>query len=62
MLPSYRNQSVDFALQISPFKRQPQKMGRHAQAIRRLLPTNCLSRFDHFVGLALQGLKKELIP
>ena len=22
------------------------------------LPTNCLSVFDHFVGLALEGLKK----
>ena len=24
------------------------------------LPTNCLSVFDHFVGLALKGLKKGL--
>ena len=23
------------------------------------LPTNCLSVFDHFVGLALKGLRKE---
>ena len=26
------------------------------QAIRRLLPTNCLNVFDHFWGLALKGL------
>ena len=32
-------------------------MVKHAQTIRRLLPTNCLSVFDHFVGLALKGLR-----
>ena len=26
------------------------------------LPTNCLSVFDHFVGLALKGLKVMLRP
>ena len=39
---------------INPFKRQPHKMFKHTQTIRRLLPTNCLSVFDHFVGLALE--------
>ena len=38
-----------------PFKRQPNKMVKHTQRIRRLLPTNCLSVFDHFVGLMLKG-------
>ena len=32
-------------------------MVKHTQTIRRLLPTNCLSVFDHFVGLALKELK-----
>ena len=32
-------------------------MVKHTQTIRRLLPTNYLSVFDHFVGLALKGLK-----
>ena len=32
--------------------RQPHKMVSYAQTIRRLLPTNFLSVFDHFVGLA----------
>ena len=36
-------------------KRQPHKMIKHTEAIR--LPTNCLSVFDRFVGLALKGLK-----
>ena len=35
-------------------------MAKHTQTIRRLLPTNCLSVFAHFVGLALKGLKKHL--
>ena len=39
-----------------PFKRQPHKIVKHTQTIRRLLPTNCLSVFDHFLGLALKGL------
>ena len=32
-------------------------MVKHTQTIRRLLPMNCLSVFDYFVGLALKGLK-----
>ena len=36
--------------------RQPHKMVKHTHAIRRLLPTNCWSVFDHFVGLALKWL------
>ena len=31
-------------------------MVKHTQIIRRLFPTNCLSVFNHFVGLALKGL------
>ena len=31
-------------------------MVKHTQTICRLLPTNCLSVFDHFVGLALNEL------
>ena len=33
-------------------------MFKHTQTIRRLLPTNCLSVLDHFVGLACTGLRK----
>ena len=32
-------------------------MVKHAQTVCRQQPTNCLSGFDHFVGLALKGLK-----
>ena len=31
-------------------------MVKHTETIRRLFPTNCLSVFDHFVGLAFKGL------
>ena len=45
--------------QLTPqnlFKRQPHKMVKHTQKIRRMLPTNFLSVFDHFVGLAFKRL------
>ena len=45
----------------SPFKRQPHKIVKPTQIIRRLLPTNCLSVIDHFVGLALKGLITGLV-
>ena len=35
---------------------QPHRMVKDTQAIRLQQPTNCLSIFDHFVGLALKGL------
>ena len=35
----------------------PHKMVKHTQTICRLLQANCLSVFDHFVGLALKGLR-----
>ena len=45
---------------FQPFKRQPHKMVKPTQTIRRLLPTNCLSVFDDFVELVLQGLKARM--
>ena len=52
----YENRKYDF----ERFKQQPHKMVKHNQTIRRLLPTNCLSLFDHFVGLALRRLTTKL--
>ena len=37
-------------------------MVKHTQTIGQLLPTNCLSVFSHFVGLALKGLKCSDLP
>ena len=65
---SFRNQSIDLqsksmdwflydnGLLHERVKCQPLKMLKHVQAISRQQPTNCLSTFDHFVGLALIGL------
>ena len=40
-----------------PFKRQPGKMVKYTETIRRLMPMNCLSVFGHSVGLVLKGLR-----
>ena len=34
-------------------------MIKHTQTIRGLLPTNCLSVFDHFMELALQAISDQ---
>ena len=47
------NQLIYSILKIShlqPFKHQLHKMVKHTQTICWLLPTNCLSVYDHFVG------------
>ena len=41
--------------EILILKRQPHKMVKLKQFVN-ILPTNCLSVFDHFVGLALKEL------
>ena len=40
----------------SHFTCQSHKIVKHNQKIRRQQPTNCLSVFNHFVGLAFEGL------
>ena len=42
--------------------RQPHKMVKQTQTIRRQQPTNCLSVFDYFMGLALKWLKDVQHP
>ena len=42
------------------FKCQSHKMVKYTKAIRRQQPTNCLSVFDHFDGLALEGLRVSI--
>ena len=39
---------------------KPHKMVKHTQTIRRQQPTNCLSVFDHFVGLALKNASLQI--
>ena len=47
-------------LDPSPLSSNPTKMVKHTQTIRRLLPTNSLSVFNHFVGLALKWIALSL--
>ena len=42
---------------VLTLKRQLHKMVKHTQTIRGQQPTNCLSVFDHFMGLMSKGLK-----
>ena len=46
---------------VNPLSANPQKIVKNIQIIHRLLPTNCLGVFDHFVGLALKGLGLNFI-
>ena len=39
---------------FNPLSANPDKTVKHTQTIRQLLPMNCLSVRDHFVGLALR--------
>ena len=43
-----------------PFKRQPSKTVKHTQTIRRQNANECLSAFDHFVGLTLKGTLMQI--
>ena len=44
---------------INPFSANHTKW---LNTLKQLLPTNCLSVFDHFVGLAITGLNEGRIP
>ena len=47
-------------LKINPFKRQPHKIVKYTQIIRRQFADELIEFFDCFVGLALKGLRKYL--
>ena len=44
-------------INIDPLSTNPTKWSNTLKQFVGYLPTNCLSVFDHFVGLALKGLK-----
>ena len=56
----FSNCLSNFFLKINPLRANPTKWSRTLKQFVDNLPTNCLSVFDHFVGLALKGLIKEL--
>ena len=43
------------------FRRQPHKMIKHTQMIHPQEPTNCLSVFDHFMGICAWKGKSETL-
>ena len=45
---------IQFSQNWRVVKRQSHKMVKHTLTIRQQKPTNCLSVFDHFVGLTLE--------
>ena len=51
------NRPIESLLLSLTFKHQPYKMIKHTQRIRWQQPTNSLSVFDHFVGLAFKGIR-----
>ena len=48
--------AYNFSSCLNPLNTNPTKMVKHIQGIHRQQPMNCLSVFDHFVGLALKEL------
>ena len=49
---------VSLLILINPLGSNPTKWSNTLKQFIEKLPTNCLSVFDHFVGLALKGLSK----
>ena len=49
---------ITFTIIINPLSANPTKWSNTLKQFVGNLPTNCLSLFDHFVKLALKGLKK----
>ena len=46
----------------NPLSVNPTKWSNTLEQLVPNLPTNCLSVFDHFVGLALKGIIKSAVP
>ena len=47
------------AVDLNPLSANFTKWSYKLKQFVRKLPTNCLSVFDHFVGLSLKGLKRN---
>ena len=51
-----RDVQVSLSRQLNPLSANPTKWSNTPEQFVGNLPANCLSVFDHFVGLALKGL------
>ena len=54
-----KNQRQKLNILLNPFSANFTEWSNTLTQFVGNLPTNCLSVFDHFVGLALKGLKKR---
>ena len=52
---------ISHMIYYEPFKQQPRKIVKHTQTIHQQHPTNCLSMFDHFVGLVFKRLMRMYV-
>ena len=50
---------TDFCKNFNPLSAKPTKWSNILKQFVGNLPTNCLSAFDYFVGLALKGLREQ---
>ena len=53
-----KGSSPNFASNINPLSANPTKWSNTLKQFLGKLATNCLSEFDHFVKLALKGLRE----
>ena len=56
-LQNFRGHLFTLKRCLNALSANPTKWSNTLKKTRRLLPKNCLSVFDHFVGLALKGLR-----
>ena len=50
-----------FRLKVNPFSANPTRWSNTLKQFVGKLPTNYLSVFDHFLGLALKGLSVKVV-
>ena len=53
--------SIETFGRLNPLSASPAKWSNTLKQFVGNLPTNCLSMFDHFMNLALKGLKSKFI-
>ena len=57
---NFKARGEHFTIYLNPLNTNPTKWSnKHKQSVGKL-PMNCFSVFDHFMGLALKGLRAEI--
>ena len=60
MKPMHNNNKYYFPFHFNPFNTSFTKWSNRLKQFVGNLPTNCLGMFDHFVELALKGLRNGI--